>query len=287
MQAQHQRTVPQEFRILAFVTTHNDEDLIIPVLSSLLKQGVDVHVIDNWSSDQTWRKLQEFQSENPGAVRAERYPEAASREIVREQLLKRMEQLASEIAANWFVLVEARETPLSPWQACSLREAIFRVDQEGFNAVDFTVVDLFPMSRENSPDQANPEDFLQFFSSFHDPVHFVQITAWRNQSQKVDLASSGGHEARFGGRRMYPYKFLLRRYPTPSQPHGEPETTVNQSIRSGLDNTEKEWYFHDLLAPPEFQALQSSRTLEKFDDDFYSDFLVERISGIGINAGLP
>jgi hypothetical protein len=40
-----------------------------------------------------------------------------------------------------------------------------------------------------------------------------QVKAWRNQGQRVDLASSGGHFANFSGVSVHPEKFILKHYP--------------------------------------------------------------------------
>ena len=55
------------------------------------------------------------------------------------------------------------------------------------------------------------------------PYDRVQIRCWK-KAPDVDLASSGGHEARFEGRRVFPLRFILRHYPIRGQAHGEPES---------------------------------------------------------------
>lgn len=62
-------------------------------------------------------------------------------------------------------------------------------------------------------EDADPEVALPFFEFGRRPGHFVQCKAWRQPAESVNLRGSGGHEARFEGRRIFPYKFLLKHYP--------------------------------------------------------------------------
>ena len=50
-------------------------------------------------------------------------------------------------------------------------------------------------------------------------------------AQQPDLAGSGGHEAVFTGRRVFPYNFLSKHYPVRSQAHGERKIFVERSAR--------------------------------------------------------
>ena len=68
----------------------------------------------------------------------------------------------------------------------------------------------------------------------------------------------GGHDARFPGRRVFPYKFLLLHYPARSQEQGERKVFRD---RQGCRNAEER------LAP---------------GGEFDRRYLVERLSGIGI-----
>lgn len=57
------------------------------------------------------------------------------------------------------------------------------------------------------------------------------MKAWRNTGQRVALAESGGDEAAFPGRRIFPYRFLLKHYPIRSQAHGERKVLRERQAR--------------------------------------------------------
>jgi hypothetical protein len=63
----------------------------------------------------------------------------------------------------------------------------------------------------------NPEAHFRFFE--RDRWNLPHVRAWQQSAARVDLATSGGHEAVFPGRKVYPQKFLLKHYSlrTPEQ----------------------------------------------------------------------
>lgn len=70
---------------------------------------------------------------------------------------------------------------------------------------------------------------------------FIQRKAWRRPADAgtVSLVPSGGHDVLFAGRRIYPYKFLLKHYSIRSQRHGgkkvwrERKSRWNEGERAG------------------------------------------------------
>lgn len=163
-----------------------------------------------------------------------------------EVRVPREEPLSSEIAADWLLHVEAEEFPCSPWLDCSLRDAIYRVDQEGYTSIAFTVINVHPAGITGLV----PFDFEKR------PGQGVQLRAWKNQSTGAG-SSCGGQGVRDEGR-VYPYNFLMKRRaqadppaPVPTDPPGNRRSHPQ--------------------APP-----------KKLDQAVYSNHLVEFISGVGI-----
>jgi hypothetical protein len=53
------------------------------------------------------------------------------------------------------------------------------------------------------------------------PYDQRQVRIWKRTEALVDLATTGGHEVRFEGRRVCPARFILKHYPIRGQRHGE------------------------------------------------------------------
>src|SRR6185503_9100294 len=69
----------------------------------------------------------------------------------------------------------------------------------------------------------------------------LQVKAWRKTAE-VDLVSTGGHEARFPGRRVFPLRFLLRHYPIRGQAHGERKVFTERRPRFSAEERARGWH---------------------------------------------
>ena len=98
------------------------------------------------------------------------------------------------------------------WPDISFRGGLYIADVMGFNAVDLTVLNFHAIDNRFEPGM-DPEHSLPFFEFGRVSAHSLEIKTWRQGAERVNLSESGGHEARFAGRRVFPYKFMLKHYP--------------------------------------------------------------------------
>lgn len=276
-------STPTDFRVLAILAVRNEIDIIVPSVRRLLDQGIDVHVIDDWSEDGTWEALRALGAGN--RLRCERFPDSGpSGAFQWERLLQRKEEIAASSRADWVIHQDADEIRESPWPGISLRDGLYRVENAAFNAVDHTVIDFKPTDDSFLPGS----DFGSHFSHFdfgRRPGHFVQIKAWKPGGGKVDLAASGGHEAAFEGRRVFPYKFLLRHYPFRSTRQAESKL-AERKLRFDAAERARGWHHHyDQLTASSVMGSVGAGTLRYEAEDFSRAFLVERLSGLGLREG--
>lgn len=276
----------EDFRVIAIMTVYNEEDIVVWSLRHLIASGIDVYLIDNGSTDNTVAAASPLLGH--GLLAIERFPPAGiSHTFDLHELLRRVEELAKTLEADWFIHHDCDELRESPWPAWRLKDAIRYADRLGYNAIDHTVVDFFPIDDNFVPGT----DYSCYFTKGafgRRPAHFLQIKAWKKTAAPVSLAASGGHSAEFAGRKVFPYKFLLRHYPVRSQQHGERKIFVERLRRFNPDEREhKGWHHQYDHLREDHQFLRNPATLEiTFDAGFYSHFLVERISGIGL-TGAP
>jgi hypothetical protein len=268
--------VPEVFSVVAFVTTFNEADLIGSTIDQLAREGVGVYLIDNWSTDGTWELVQGL-----GLVGAERFPpDGPSPHYEWRHMLDRVEELAISIRADWLIHVDADERRESAWPGVSLRDGLWRVDRRAFNAVDHTIL-TFPPVDDGFQPGSDPERYFHHFEFGRNPGHFRQIKAWKRGSQRVDLASEGGHDVSFEGRRIFPFNFLSKHYPIRSQAHGERKIFHERQERWSPAERAGGWHIqYDHLQPGHY-FVRDPETLEIFDD-FHSRYLVERLTRVGI-----
>ena len=271
---------PASFRVLAIVTTFNEADIVEPLLDRLLEDDIWVHVIDNWSSDGTLEQIQARVA--TGRLSLERYPaEGPSPYFELRALLARVQEYAHRSGADWVIHHDADEIRQSPWPGVSLRHALFSVDRFGFNCIDHTVLNFMPID-DDFVEGGDLERHFRFFEFGDVASHFLEQKAWKPQRELVEIASTGGHEAAFSARRVFPYKFLLRHYPIRSQQHGERKIYRERQGRFHPGERAKGWHIHYDLQLPGTSFLRDPASLLSADD-LDGPLLAQRLSG----AGLP
>ena len=275
-----QNKPPSDFRVIAIISAYNEEDIIIPVINYLYMEGVDTYLIDNWSTDRTYERAKSLLGQ--GLIGIERFPkENPSLSYDWDDLLKRKVELANELEAGWFIHYNADEIRESPWQGTSLRDAIYKVESDGYNAIDFTIID-FPPTDNTYQDSTSLKDHFRYCEFGKRPGHFIKISAWQKTGEKLDLSTSGGHEIKFNGRKVYPIKFLMRHYPIRSQSHGEKKVFEDRKSRWNSEEKKKGWHKQYDGFNVGHNFLKDPKTLILFDENFYYDYLVERLTGIGV-----
>ena len=111
---EQQLSTPRDFRVLAFMCTYNEEDIVQTVLKHVISQGVQVHLVDNWSTDRTVERAEEFLGR--GLTRITKYPiEGPSPTYDWHALLTHVEELSSACDADWCIHYDADEIRESPW----------------------------------------------------------------------------------------------------------------------------------------------------------------------------
>jgi hypothetical protein len=274
---------PAKFRALAVVAMYNEVDVAGSCVQALLDDGLAVHVIDNWSTDGTYERVEGMIGS--GTVTAERWPPGTPTGTYdRPALLDRIWEVANTGDADWCVYLDADERRRSPWPGGTLLDALHHVDRSGFTAVDHSVVEFHPVDNGFDPrGGADVEAELRWFEFPRRPGMFRQVKAWsRSRGRKV-RHRSGGHDVSFRGRRVYPYKFLLKHYPIRSQAHGEQKVFTERKARWSAEGLARGWHTHYDHVQPGHVFTRDPTGLTRFDDErFHADYLVERLTGIGI-----
>ncbi|OOC63691.1 glycosyltransferase [Paenibacillus ihbetae] len=270
-----------EVSVLAIINTYNEEDIIAETINHLLLQGIDVKIIDNWSTDKTYEIVREL-SESSNRITVERYPDKPTEFYQWGKLLENVENLSSKLNYDWFIHYDADEIRESPWVEYNLRQAISFVDYCGYNAIDFTVLDFRPINSAIVTN--NHEDNLKFFEFGKRNGHFVQIKCWKkNGNVRVNLSESGGHEAFFSDRRVYPIKFLTKHYPLRNKEQALKKIFMDRNCRISPEEKSKGWHtqYNSFTGSESFEW-DKSYLIPWNRSFFISEYLVERISGIGI-----
>jgi len=137
------------FRVIALMSSFNEEDIISQVIGHLVRNGVEVYLIDNRSTDQTVQEASQWLGR--GLIAIEEFPKNSHNSDGSYDgydwagILHRKEELTGEIRADWFIHHDADEIRECPWPGLTLKEAIRWVDTLGYNCVDSRVFDFPPI----------------------------------------------------------------------------------------------------------------------------------------------
>lgn len=278
---QTESRAPSDFRVVAFMAAYNEEDIIVQSIEKWTEQGVRVHILENWSTDGTYGLAKELESRFP--VTVERFPkDGPSKFFDWGAMLERMETLAGELEADWFVRRGADEVLVSPWPGVSYRDALYLADQAGFNCIDHTIVEFHPVD-DGFETGMDHEDYFRHFD-FKNLSHPRQRKAWKNFGQPISTIPSAGHDVVFEGRRIYPFKFLVKHYSFRSQSQAEKKVFRERKARWNPKERARGWHIHYDSVQEGHRFVQLPAEKEVFDEDnFNNTYLVERLSGIGTN----
>lgn len=195
------------FRSVAIIAARNESFTLGRCLQHLAEQDMQACIIDNDADDATAAIIERF---TPSVViRREHHPHPGYFDW--EGLLRRKAQVGVELDADWVMHLDADEIPESPFPGLTLRDAFRRVTRQGYNAVNFHEFVFVPASPdENWAGRDYVAGMKQYY--FFEPHPLRLVRAWRNGATPVQLAESGGHDATFAGRRIFPQAFVLRHY---------------------------------------------------------------------------
>ena len=258
------------FHVIAIIAAFNEEDIISSVIRHLIDNGIDVYLIDNHSTDDTVEEASQWLGR--GLLHIERFPQPLSPEYESlglfdwSGILRRKEQLTTELSADWLIHHDADEFRESPWPGLTLKEAIRWVDKLGYNCINFQVLNFCPVD-DNFQRGDDPREYFTFFENGAE-FDKVQLKCWKVSKTKAFLVPSGGHEVRFEGRRAFPVSFLLRHYPIRGQRHGLKKVFAERKKRFLESERSKGWHVqYDQIKKENHYFLRDASRLRPFNLD--------------------
>jgi hypothetical protein len=274
----------KKLKVLAVVSVHNDEDIIDNVLRYLIGQDLDILVLDNWSTDDSNKIIRKFVTRYSNQVFLEMFPKDKPNKV--HDWANMLDyKVHNSISQNydWIIHYDSDEIRIGPWRGISLGNSIRIVDKLGFNAINFTLLDFRP-TKSNYTSDTNLQEFFKYFEMRDTPSAFLQVKAWKNFGQEVDIKSNLGHDVIFHDKKVFPIKFLLKHYPLRSEKSAKTKIFKNRMPRYISEMRTKGIHRQYDKFSTKDKFLWSTQELNFFESDeiAFEKYMLEFLTGIGI-----
>ena len=191
-------------RIVAFIPVYNEEDVIAQCIEHLISEGLEVVVLDNGSTDNTYQICKKY--EHLGKIKL---AQLRTDEFDESVIFEAAYQLAISIDPDWVLYSSADEIIESGKNSIKLSEFILQVDSEGFNLIQFDRYDFF-MTEKDEQNETIIRKKMKYYSYLGDYLY----RTWKF-IPGIKIGIPGGHYPIFP--KLYPYKIypekgILRHY---------------------------------------------------------------------------
>lgn len=250
-------------QIVALLQTYNEQRFIERCIGHLNEQGVSVYLVDNESTDDTLAIAERHVGK--GVIGVETLAREGNFSLHTQ--LRRKQELAGELDADWFIHQDADELRVSSERGRTLAQTLGALDEAGYNAANFLEFTFMP-TRER-PDHEGG-DFAATMRSYYCYVGKFphRLNAWKRQDGPVELARQGGHRIRFPGLRMAPLSLYSRHYIFLSPEHAAlkfgPGRYAGEDLKAG-------WFNWRSRFDPSMIQLPSERELLTYEADHLLD----------------
>ena len=192
-------------KVLVILAVRNEAPYLKVLLPYLFEQNVHIHIIDNDSTDKSQQIFANYSSEY---LTTEKLPFKGQFSL-KEQLSKKQEVVLNS-DADWIIHHDADEILQSTKPGENLRDLITRVDNLGFNAINFLEYVFLP---ENELVDYAGSNYLQSMHHYYffEPKKTRLIRAYK-RNVNLENVSSGGHILRGEGLNLYESNMSLRHY---------------------------------------------------------------------------
>ncbi|MEZ5048001.1 MAG: hypothetical protein R2831_13535 [Chitinophagaceae bacterium] len=235
-------------RATAILAVGEDEDYLSNCLTHLIRQGLRFAVLDNSAGTMVRSTLDAplFRQHLDCYRRIDRHPQFS----LEEQLLAK-DAIASSLSCDWVVHLDVDEIMHPFIEGETLLEGLGRVDEAGFNVVNFDEFVFLPLNVDYEPDSRAPQPIEHYY--FFEPEPLRLMRAWKRNAGFSAL-SSGGHVLRGANLRVAPESMALRHYIFRNQAHAMSKYTTRRfataELQRGWHRNRHGFQPEDFMFPP-------------------------------------
>jgi hypothetical protein len=250
--------------ISAILAVHNGAQTVGQVLKHLAANAIDVHVLDDGSTDRTPEILQEHLGAPVASITTQPFGGVFQ---LAEQLRWKAGVIET-LTSDWVIHVDADEILESPHDGQSLRAFIEFWDNAGFDVLDcdeFVFVVVSEAERHRSADfRATMRRYYHYA-----PPGLQLHRAYRRLTGPPEWTLSGGHKLALEFRTVAPEKIRKRHYVGLS--HAALQALYLSRVFSG-EELRRNWHLNRIATTPDFVRLPpAERTFDLDVDGWRTD----------------
>jgi len=247
-------------KIVAMVPLFNDVDIIAEVLNHIISEGVEPVVLDNGSTDGSYEICQEFFKN--GQIELHRFETKDQQTI---ETLRKLYDMALVKSPDWIIKNDSDEFLESEKKDLTLKEAITKIDSEGYNLIQFDVFNFFITGKDDSSIKSVKER-MKYYSFNYDFTY----RAWKYHPGILPEIIAG-HLPIFPADqkyRIWPKKFALRHYSFRNKEQAEKKIKDRLSRNNSTIETKLDWHIHYAkIQKQDFSKPLDHRVLNKYRED--------------------
>ena len=247
--------------ILGMMSVYNERDIIEYTILHMRAQEVPLIVIDNGSTDGTFRILG-------------RYVGKAIVELARLEteffelglLLRTLYKMALKHRPKWLLMVDADEFLESPFPSLNLRQAVELESSKGYNLIQFNNFEFWPTERDKDISEPDVRKRIRYYSWNDD----WQFKCFRNYPG-INTDEMGSHLPIFPRDvkvKLSPHKFTMRHYAIRSYEQGL-RKAFDERLARYPEHEKNKWGLHKYakFGREERYFIIDSSTLTRYDED--------------------
>jgi len=199
-------------KIIGMIPVYNDEDIIEEIIHHYISEGLDLVILDNGSTDDTFEICKKYVGK--GVLQVHQY-KTQTYVYEWDTLLRILYHMALVHSPNWVIRSDSDEFLESGISNLTLKEAIEKVDSEGFNLIQFDRFDFFMTNNDNENEKSIRKKMPYY--TYHGDFLY---RAWKYYPGIYRSHLGVGHYPIFSDNlkyKIYPKKFVMRHYPYRSQ----------------------------------------------------------------------
>ncbi len=242
------------------IPTYNDEDIIEEVIEHLLSQDIELVVLDNGSTDNTFQICKKFSDK--GLIKLEQFKSDLFDWVL---ILNKLYDMAIFESPDWVLRSDSDQFLESGINNLTLKDVISQSEVGGYNIIQFDRFDFF-MTDKNNKNAKSVKEKMPYYSYQTDYAY----RAWKFVPG-INVAGHMGHCPIFPSDVVYkfdPKKLVIRHYLFRNKQQSEKK--VQDRIRRISSSSYKSYGLINHLRrtiQSDYSSIVDHRILTKYNED--------------------